>query len=63
MISVMESKGYAFQMELIIRAKRMGYRIAEVLISFVDRLYDKSKLDQKEIVDYIKGVLRLCLTV
>ncbi len=32
-----ESKGYTFQMELMTRAKGMGYRVAEVPISFVDR--------------------------
>ena len=62
-ISVTESKGYTFQMELIVRAKRMGYRTAEVPISFVDRLYGESKLGQEEIVEYVKGVLKLCLKV
>lgn len=32
-----ESKGYTFQMELMTRAKGMGFRVAEVPISFVDR--------------------------
>ena len=32
-----ESKGYSFQMEMIVRAKGMGYRVAECPISFVDR--------------------------
>ncbi|KAL8745301.1 MAG: hypothetical protein Q9190_002559 [Brigantiaea leucoxantha] len=62
-ISATESKGFTMQMELITRAKSMGYSIAEVPISFVDRLYGESKLGQEEIVEYIKGVLKLCLTV
>ena len=62
-IAVTESKGYTFQMELIVRARRMGYRIAEVPISFVDRVYGESKLGQEEIVEYAKGVLTLCLKV
>lgn len=62
-IAVTESKGYTFQMELIVRAKRMGCRIAEVPITFVDRVYGESKLGQDEIVEYAKGVLSLCLKV
>ena len=38
------TKGYAFQMEICVRAKRMGLRIEEVPIIFVDRLFGKSKL-------------------
>lgn len=36
-IAETESKGYTFQMEMVVRAKGMGYRVAEVPISFVDR--------------------------
>ena len=36
-ISETESKGYTFQMEMMVRAKGMGYKVAEVPISFVDR--------------------------
>ena len=49
-----ESKGYTFQMELMVRAKRLGYRVAEVPISFVDRVYGESKLGGDEIVEYAK---------
>lgn len=58
-----ESKGYTFQMELIVRAQAMGYSIAEVPISFVDRLYGESKLGNDEIVEYVKGVLSLAMKV
>ena len=34
-----ESKGYTFQMEMMVRAKAMGCTVAEVPITFVDRLY------------------------
>ena len=34
-----KSKGYTFQMEMMVRAKAMGYRVGEVPITFVDRLY------------------------
>ncbi|KAK4963780.1 dolichol-P-mannose synthesis [Elasticomyces elasticus] len=58
-----ESKGYTFQMEMMVRAKAMGYRVAEVPISFVDRVYGESKLGSTEIVEYAKGVLSLWLKV
>ena len=53
-ISSTESKGYTFQMELMVRAKAMGYTVAECPISFVDRVYGESKLGGDEIVEYAK---------
>lgn len=58
-----ESKGYTFQMEMMVRAKGMGFRVAEVPISFVDRVYGESKLGSSEIVEYAQGVLNLWLKV
>jgi dolichol-phosphate mannosyltransferase len=58
-----ESKGYTFQMEMMVRAKAMGFTVAEVPISFVDRVYGESKLGGDEIVEYAKGVLNLWLKV
>ncbi|KAF2487740.1 mannose phospho-dolichol synthase [Neohortaea acidophila] len=58
-----ESKGYSFQMEMMVRAKAKGYSVAEVPISFVDRVYGDSKLGGDEIVNYAKGVLGLWLKV
>lgn len=54
-----KSKGYVFQMEMIVRARNLGYNIGEVPISFVDRLYGDSKLGGSEIVQYLKGVWTL----
>ena len=62
-IASTESKGYTFQMEMIVRAKAMGCSVSEVPISFVDRLYGESKLGGDEIVEYAKGVLTLWLKV
>ena len=62
-ISSTESKGYTFQMEMMVRAKAMGCSVAEVPISFVDRVYGESKLGGDEIVEYAKGVLNLWLKV
>lgn len=49
-----ESKGYTFQMEMMVRAMAMGCSVAEVPISFVDRVYGESKLGGDEIVEYAK---------
>ncbi|KAL9132853.1 MAG: hypothetical protein Q9175_005975 [Cornicularia normoerica] len=62
-IAQTQSKGYTFQMELMVRAKGMRYKVAEVPISFVDRVYGESKLGGDEIVEYAKGVLNLWLKV
>ncbi|XP_045606619.1 dolichol-phosphate mannosyltransferase subunit 1 [Procambarus clarkii] len=53
------SKGYVFQMEMIIRARQFGYTIGEVPISFVDRVYGESKLGGSEIIGFVKGLLYL----
>uniref|UniRef100_A0A8C5AWA0 Dolichol-phosphate mannosyltransferase subunit 1 n=1 Tax=Gadus morhua TaxID=8049 RepID=A0A8C5AWA0_GADMO len=56
------SKGYVFQMEMIIRARQLDYSIGEVPISFVDRVYGESKLGGNEIVSFLKGLLTLFAT-
>ena len=55
------SKGYVFQMEMMIRARQVNYTIAEIPISFVDRIYGTSKLGGQEIVGYLKGLFNLFL--
>ncbi|CAF1927217.1 hypothetical protein Bca4012_071145 [Brassica carinata] len=61
-ISSCVSKGYVFQMEMIVRATRKGYHIEEVPITFVDRVFGTSKLGGSEIVEYLKGLVYLLLT-
>ncbi len=56
------SRGYAFQMEMMVRARKMGARIAEVPIVFVDRLYGFSKLGGAEIWMFLKGLAWLFVT-
>ncbi|XP_026192126.1 dolichol-phosphate mannosyltransferase subunit 1 [Cyclospora cayetanensis] len=58
-----QSKGYAFQMEIIVRARASGLSIEEVPITFVDRMNGESKLGQMEIVQYLKGLLYLFWSV
>jgi hypothetical protein len=55
-------QGYAFQMEIVVRARLLGYSIAETPIVFVDRLYGHSKLGSEEIKMYLKGLLWLFFT-
>mmetsp|Transcript_13659 Transcript_13659/g.49692 ORF Transcript_13659/g.49692 Transcript_13659/m.49692 type:complete len:241 (+) Transcript_13659:40-762(+) len=58
------SKGYVFQMEILCRARRIeNFRIGEVPIVFVDRLYGTSKLGGQEVVSYLKGLWTLFWTV
>ncbi|ODV91541.1 glycosyltransferase family 2 protein [Tortispora caseinolytica NRRL Y-17796] len=61
-ISETTSKGYVFQMEMMVRAKAAGCTVGEVPISFVDRLYGESKLSSSEIVQYVRGLLLLWRT-
>ncbi|KAI8522585.1 hypothetical protein RHMOL_Rhmol13G0007800 [Rhododendron molle] len=61
-ISTCVSKGYVFQMEIIVRASRKGYHIEEVPIAFVDRVYGSSKLGGSEIVEYLKGLVYLLVS-
>lgn len=57
-----KSTGYAFQMEVVVRAVRQGASVAEVPIVFVDRLYGSSKLGGKEVAMFLKGLARLFFT-
>lgn len=57
-----QCKGYAFQMEIIVRARKSGYKVGEVPIQFVDRIYGESKLGPREIIMYLQGLLTLFFT-
>jgi dolichol-phosphate mannosyltransferase len=56
------SKGYVFQMEVMVRIVDAGYKVGEVGISFVDRIYGESKLGAGEVVGYLKGLAWLFFT-
>lgn len=58
-IALTESRGYVFQMEMMVRAKAMGYSVGEVPITFVDRIFGESKLGADEVVSYGRGVWAL----
>ena len=65
LLAVTHSRGYVFQMEVMVRATRQfGFRVAEVPIVFVDRMfYGESKLGRQDIVEYLLGLWRLFWTV
>eukprot|EP00736_Rhodelphis_marinus_P013910 Rmarinus@m.2797 len=58
-IKHVRSKGYTFQMEIVVRAKELGYTVGEVPITFVDRVYGESKLGPTEVIGYLKGLFQL----
>lgn len=63
LVSVCVSKGYVFQMEMIVRARAMNFTVAEVPITFVDRMYGESKLAAAEVLQFVKGLIYLFATV
>ena len=62
-MDVTKSRTYVFQMEIIVRAKAMGFTVVESPIVFVDRLYGTSKLGATEILSYLEGLWNLFLDV
>ena len=58
-----KSRGYVFQMEIFVRAQYMGYKIEEVPITFVDRIFGESKLGDGEILGYLQGLLDIFVEV
>jgi glycosyltransferase involved in cell wall biosynthesis len=56
------SQGYSFQIEMVYRAKRLGYPVVEVPIRFEDRVAGASKVSQGEVRRALWTVLRLSLS-
>ena len=63
LIDVCESKGYVFQMEMIVRARSLNYTIGEVPITFVDRVFGESKMGASEIIHFAKNLLYFFATI
>lgn len=53
------SQGYSFQIEMVWRARRLGYEVVEVPIRFEDRVAGASKVSRGEIRRALWTVLRL----
>ena len=56
-----DSKGYAFQIETTFRAKRAGFRVAEVPIVFTDRAEGSSKMSRGIVAEAVWKVPALRL--
>lgn len=60
-MSSTKTKGYSFQMEILVRAHRKNLKVEELPIVFVDRLFGESKLGASEVLIYLRGVAELLL--
>ena len=60
-LSKVHSNGYAFQIEMSVRAWRKGFKLAEVPIVFVDRTEGQSKMNRKIVREAVWVVPRLRL--
>ncbi len=56
-----ESEGYAFQIEMSLRAWRRGFRIGEIPIVFVDRTLGESKMSKRIVLEAVWKVWKLRL--
>jgi len=52
-LDAITAKGYAFQIETTYRAKRAGFRIVEVPITFVDRTAGHSKMSRTIVLEAV----------
>jgi dolichol-phosphate mannosyltransferase len=53
------SSGYAFQIEMKFAAWKLGFKIKEVPITFIDRKYGVSKMNKGIVKEGILGVLKI----
>lgn len=54
-----KSNGYAFQLEILWWCEKLGFKIKEIPISFIDREHGKSKLSWIEIIKFFTTLARL----
>lgn len=60
-LSDVQAGGYAFQIELTYRTLRMGGRVVELPITFVDRAYGESKMSRAIVLEAVRQVPALRL--
>jgi dolichol-phosphate mannosyltransferase len=58
-LKAVKSNGYAFQIEMSYRAWKLGFRLAEIPIVFVDRTSGESKMSKKIVREAVWMVWRL----
>ncbi len=57
-LDTIQSRGYGFQVELVYRVMKQGFKIVETPIIFVDRRVGKSKMSHKIVIEAFTYVLR-----
>ena len=57
-LDTIQSQGYAFQIEMVYRVLRLGFKIVETPIVFMDRRVGKSKMSRKIMIEGLIYVLR-----
>jgi len=62
-LAAITSKGYAFQIETTYRAKRAGFTIVEIPITFADRTHGRSKMSRAIVLEAMWRVPLLRLRV
>lgn len=58
-LDLITSNGYAFQEELLYRTEQAGFRVAEIPVTFTDRRQGKSKLSNKDVMEFFVVMVRL----
>ncbi len=61
LVEKVDSNGYAFQIEMNYRALRLGMKVREVPIVFVDRQVGESKMDRQVVLEAVLTVWKLRL--
>jgi len=52
-LDAITAKGYAFQIEMTYRAKRAGFKVVEIPITFVDRTAGSSKMSKAIVLEAV----------
>lgn len=55
-LDAVESRGYCFQIDLMLRTVRAGLRVVEVPITFVERTWGESKMSRDVVVEAFRRV-------
>jgi dolichol-phosphate mannosyltransferase len=58
-----KSKSYDFQMEMLFRALKKGFKVGVIPIVFVNRKFGKSKLSKLDIINFLINAFKLRLGV
>jgi dolichol-phosphate mannosyltransferase len=58
-LDAVDTKGYGFQIEMTYRAFRLGFKVVELPIIFVDRKVGESKMSNDIIMEAMTGVWKL----